>query len=63
MPPIIYEQYMAFGAIVLAIGIGILYGGNKLKKKSSYICGHCNYIAETERELYNHSLQHEKDNS
>ena len=27
MPPIIYEQYMAFGAIVLAIGIGILYMG------------------------------------
>ena len=59
MPPIIYEQYMAFGVIVLAIGVGIIYGGSKMKKKSAYICGYCNYIAKTERELYNHSLQHE----
>lgn len=62
MSPFIYELYMALGVIILAIGVGIIYGGSKLNKKSVYICGFCNYVADTEMDLYNHSLQHEKQN-
>ncbi len=26
------------------------------KKEQKYICGYCNFVAESERELHNHSL-------
>lgn len=62
MPMIFAGQYMILGLFVMVIGGLILYGGKRLikKKKSHFVCGYCGFIAETERELYNHSLLCEK---
>ena len=53
------------GGVSFVIGLGLTIGGavSSGEKRATflqYICGYCNYIAETERELYNHSLICEK---
>jgi hypothetical protein len=65
MPMIIAGQYMILGLFVMVIGGLIMYGGKRLikKKKSHFVCGYCGFIAESERELYNHSLLCEKKKS
>ena len=45
-------------AIPIIVGFRIL--GKKKNSKSNQICGNCGFMAETKRELYNHSLTCEK---
>ena len=63
----INAQYGQIGSLIICfIGIGIIIGGafapknGFTKEPSRYICGYCNYVAESERELYNHSINCEK---
>ena len=55
-------QYVMLGLFVIIIGGLLFYASGRMKKKitSHYICGYCKYIAETERELFNHSIVCEK---
>ena len=65
-------QLMLYGIYGLAIiGIILIIVGATIpksfqKSKSKYICGYCKYVAESERELHNHSLncqEYEKETS
>ncbi|RJQ27311.1 hypothetical protein C4565_05400 [Candidatus Parcubacteria bacterium] len=51
--------YGIYGAGLIGL-ILIIVGAVIPSKRSAYICGYCGYIAETERELYNHYLICEK---
>ncbi len=48
--------FMFMGGLILLGGIGAFYLPQRWSKKSQYICGYCNYIASSENELHNHSL-------
>lgn len=58
VPMIIAGQYMIVGLIIVLLGGLTIYGGYRMKKgeKQRIVCSYCGYIAETERELHNHSL-------
>ena len=52
----VFFAKIGMGIGVITIVIGVLVRG----KKSIHNCGFCGYIAETQRELYNHTLICEK---
>jgi len=52
---------IGFSILLGIIGIILFIAGKKIRGTISYfVCGSCNYVAETERELYNHTLNCEK---
>ena len=51
--------FAIIGIVLIIIGATIPKSF-KGQNNSKYICGYCKFIAESERELYNHSLQCEK---
>lgn len=61
VPMIIAGQYMIVGLIIVLLGGLTIYGGYRMKKgKNQVVCDYCGYIAESSRELHNHSLICEK---
>ncbi len=71
----VFVIFLIFDLVLAAklTGISILFGiigailfivGNTIRETiSNYICGYCNFVAKTERELHNHQTTCEKKNS
>ncbi len=51
-------QELMMGYVLVLIGIIMLVVGviPSKESESKYICGYCSYVAKSERELHNHSL-------
>ena len=54
-----YDALTGLAVFLLIVGIILFIIGKKLPK-SKQICGNCGFVAETKRELHNHSLTCEK---
>ena len=61
--PVLAAKLTGISILLGIIGAILFIAGNTIRETiSNYICGYCNFVAKTERELYNHSLTCEKKN-
>jgi len=59
--PVLSETIIGFSILLGIIGVILFIAGKTIRGTISYfICGSCNFVAETERELYNDTLTCEK---
>ena len=59
--PILSGTIVGYSILLGIIGVILFIAGKKIRGTISYfVCGSCNFVAETERELYNHTLTCEK---